>query len=52
MRSSISFADIERDVDLIEQARDAADELLKTDPAAAARHLDRWLGGKQAFVKA
>ncbi|MGE5172152.1 MAG: ATP-dependent DNA helicase RecG [Rudaea sp.] len=48
----LRFADLERDVALIEQARDAADELLKTDPAAAARHLDRWLGGKQAFIKA
>ncbi len=48
----LRFADLERDVALIEQARDAADELLKTDPAAAARHLDRWLGGRQAFIKA
>ena len=37
----LRFADLERDVALIEQARDAADELLKTDPAAAARHLDQ-----------
>jgi ATP-dependent DNA helicase RecG len=48
----LRFADLERDVALIEQARDAADELLQTDPAAAERHLDRWLGGKQAFIKA
>jgi len=48
----LRFADLERDVALIEQARDAADELLRTDPAAAERHLDRWLGGKQAFIKA
>ena len=48
----LRFADIERDVALIEQARDAADELLRTDAAAAERHLDRWLGGKQAFIKA
>jgi ATP-dependent DNA helicase RecG len=48
----LRFADIERDVELIEQARDAADELLRTDVAAAERHLDRWLGGKQAFIKA
>jgi len=48
----LRFADIERDVALIEQARDAADELLKSDAAAAERHLDRWLGGKQAFIKA
>jgi ATP-dependent DNA helicase RecG len=47
----LRFADLERDVALIEQARDAADELLKTDPGAAARHLDRWLGSKQAFIK-
>jgi ATP-dependent DNA helicase RecG len=48
----LRFADIERDVALIEQARDAADELLQADPAAAARHLERWLGGRQAFIKA
>jgi ATP-dependent DNA helicase RecG len=48
----LRFADLERDVALIEQARDAADELLKSAPGAAARHLDRWLGGKQAFIKA
>jgi ATP-dependent DNA helicase RecG len=48
----LRFADLERDIALIEQARDAADALLQTDPAAAERHLDRWLGGKQAFIKA
>lgn len=48
----LRFADLERDVALIEQARDAADELLQSDSAVAERHLDRWLGGKQAFIKA
>jgi len=48
----LRFADLERDVALIEQARDAADELLQKDPTAAARHLERWLGGKQEFIKA
>jgi ATP-dependent DNA helicase RecG len=48
----LRFADLERDVALIEQVRDDADALLKSDPAAAERHLDRWLGGKQAFIKA
>jgi ATP-dependent DNA helicase RecG len=48
----LRFADLERDIALIEQARDAADGLLRTDSAAAERHLDRWLGGKQAFIKA
>ncbi|HSQ81307.1 MAG TPA: ATP-dependent DNA helicase RecG [Casimicrobiaceae bacterium] len=48
----LRFADLERDVGLIEQARDAADELLKSDPEAARLHLDRWLGSRQAFIKA
>jgi len=48
----LRFADLERDVALIEQAREAADLLLQTDPAAAARHLERWLGGRSEFVKA
>ena len=48
----LRFADVERDVALIEQARDAADELLAKDPAAAEVHLARWLGSRQAFIKA
>ena len=48
----LRFADLEADAALIEQARDAADELLRTDPAAAQRHLDRWLGGREEYVKA
>ena len=48
----LRFADLERDVALIEKARDMADELLANDPAAAHRHLDRWLGGRQEYIKA
>ena len=48
----LRFADLERDIALIEQARDMADELLANDPAAADRHLERWLGGKQEYIKA
>jgi ATP-dependent DNA helicase RecG len=48
----LRFADLEKDVALIEQARDAADELLQKEPAAAARHMERWLGGRQEFIKA
>jgi len=48
----LRFADLERDVDLIETARDAADELLAREPAAAQAHLDRWLGGREQFIKA
>jgi ATP-dependent DNA helicase RecG len=48
----LRFADLTRDVALIEQARDAADELLEKEPAAAQAHLERWLGGKAQFIKA
>jgi ATP-dependent DNA helicase RecG len=48
----LRFADLERDVALIERARDAADALLRTNPAAAQAHLERWLGGRQEFIKA
>jgi ATP-dependent DNA helicase RecG len=48
----LRFADLEKDVALIEKARDAADELLTKDPEAAAAHVQRWLGGRQEFIKA
>jgi ATP-dependent DNA helicase RecG len=47
----LRFADPERDVPLIEAARDAADEVLRREPSAAGAHLERWLGGKQEFIK-
>jgi len=48
----LRFADLERDTALIEQARDAADELIAKFPDAAQAHLSRWLGAKQDFIKA
>jgi ATP-dependent DNA helicase RecG len=48
----LRFADLERDVALIEQARDTADELLAKVPSAAHAHLERWLGGRQEYIKA
>ncbi|MFO1397762.1 MAG: ATP-dependent DNA helicase RecG [Burkholderiales bacterium] len=48
----LRFADLERDAALIEQARDAAEDLLAREPAAAQAHLMRWLGGKAEFIKA
>ncbi|MBL8510642.1 MAG: ATP-dependent DNA helicase RecG [Betaproteobacteria bacterium] len=48
----LRFADIERDVDILEAARDAALYLLKHDPAAAEKHLARWLGSRQHYLKA
>ena len=48
----LRFADIERDVDLLEAARDASTWLLKHDLPAAEKHLARWLGSRQHYLKA
>ena len=48
----LRFADLERDTDLLEQARTVADELLAERSSAATRHLDRWLGTRQFYLKA
>jgi len=48
----LRFADLEKDVALIEKARDVADELLRKNPAAAAAYVERWLGGREEFIKA
>ncbi len=51
----LRFADIERDVDLLEAARDAATTMLARDALHvldADRHLTRWLGSRQHFLKA
>jgi ATP-dependent DNA helicase RecG len=48
----LRFADLERDVSLIEAARQAAAELMDADPAAARAHVERWLGSKQELTHA
>jgi len=48
----LRFADLERDAALIDAARDAADELLRREPSAANAHLERWLGGREEYIKA
>jgi ATP-dependent DNA helicase RecG len=48
----LRFADLEKDVALIEQARDAAEEWLQREPASAGVHLTRWFGGREQFIKA
>jgi ATP-dependent DNA helicase RecG len=48
----LRFADLERDLDLIEAARGVADEMIAANAPAAARHLDRWLGSRQVYLKA
>ncbi|HUJ00384.1 MAG TPA: ATP-dependent DNA helicase RecG [Usitatibacter sp.] len=48
----LRFADLERDADLVEAARRVADDLLAQRSHAAAKHLDRWLGTRQFYLKA
>jgi ATP-dependent DNA helicase RecG len=48
----LRFADLVADADLLDAARDAADRLLATAPDAAARHLERWMGGRAELAKA
>ena len=46
----LRFADLERDAALVEQAREAATELLAKEPATAAAHVRRWYEGRHAFL--
>ena len=47
----LRFADIERDIELLEAARDLAPRLLQHFPAHAGRHLARWMAGKSELMK-
>jgi ATP-dependent DNA helicase RecG len=40
----LRYADLARDADLLEAARDTAQRLLRADPQAARQHVARWLG--------
>jgi ATP-dependent DNA helicase RecG len=44
------FADLARDADLVEAAREAARELIERDPDAARAHVERWLGSRQELT--
>ena len=46
----LRYADISADEDLLNQARLAADELLRDFPDAARAHLQRWMDNKQDFL--
>jgi ATP-dependent DNA helicase RecG len=48
----LRFADPERDADLVARAREVADELLAAKSPSVERHLDRWLGSRQFYLKA
>lgn len=45
----LRFADLERDVALLEQARDLAQRCLSEHAEIAERHVERWLGSRQAL---
>lgn len=46
----LRFADLTTDEDLLEQARLAADELLRDEPEAARAHLQRWMANRHEFL--
>lgn len=47
----LKIADLERDADLLEQARSVAESLLRDSPQAAEAHLQRWLRRAEEYVK-
>ncbi|MCO5108740.1 MAG: ATP-dependent DNA helicase RecG [Burkholderiaceae bacterium] len=48
----LRFADLERDNDLLDAAREVAARLLREDPARVDEHLQRWFGGREEFLRA
>jgi ATP-dependent DNA helicase RecG len=48
----LRFADLERDADLVEAARDEAARMLSESPERVELHLERWLSGREEFLKA
>ncbi len=47
----LRFADIREDEDLLDQARQIADELLREQPDVARAHLQRWMANKHDFLQ-
>lgn len=48
----LRYASLEDDVDLIEPARALAEQMLRDMPQAADRLMARWLGGREALLRA
>ena len=48
----LRFADLQRDAQLVEQARAAATELLIEDPELARQHVQRWYAASNEFLTA
>jgi ATP-dependent DNA helicase RecG len=51
-QSMLRFADLDRDADLVEVARDCASHMLIHEPQQVEAHITRWLGAREAFLKA
>jgi ATP-dependent DNA helicase RecG len=47
----LRYADLDMDADLVELARQVADEMLQEAPENVARHLQRWLGSREELLK-
>jgi len=47
----LRYADLELDADLVEMAREVAEEMLTAHPDLAERHLKRWLGAREELLK-
>jgi len=47
----LRYADLEMDADLVEMARQIAEEMLIEHPALAEKHLQRWLGAREELLK-
>jgi ATP-dependent DNA helicase RecG len=47
----LRFADLDTDIELLEAARNSAQQILQSRPDIAERHLQRWLGGKQHYLR-
>jgi len=50
-QAMLRFANLETDQWLVEQARNVAQTLLRSDPQAVQAHLERWLGIREEFLK-
>ena len=50
-QAMLRFADLETDQELVEQARDAAQDLLHHAPDTVQAHLARWMGTREEFLK-
>lgn len=47
----LRYADLEMDADLIDMAREVAEEMLTAHPELAEKHLQRWLGSREELLK-